>query len=524
MNKNIFTKAVVAGWVLAAIGLAETPSSVKVHRNDLEPSEQLLLSAEAQLPNLSPEMQTVALFTEGTIYAHKDRKKSSELLQRAYTLYLTLPDPDRADLIALGAEIVRATAEVSPRVFADALPENQEIRAVALVALTEYYAGKKQYAVAEQKVLSIEREPEVYQAAAALLGALPTSNAEMPDAVLLHAVKVFQTTARPQFSTGAPADLASLLVRFQERFGETTLKAAISSICDRVTDDGAGRQVEIIAKHGGTTVSFGSAGDFRLFQLLPLLERYDPGAADDWKKRRPQIADLLKEFPNGQRSIDNSFQERQVDASDITTYSLVRSGPAVENVVTRSNAEVAATRAVELSKTDWPRSLQEIEQLPTEVKLQSLLALARINERSDQARALEALDKISKTTAKIAGPSGNWAYLLECAKIYQRIGNAKAAADAVKEASRLVRFLYLDDSNPDNPNQAIKLFWPSAQAWRDVSEEAAKVSPAALQTLMIDIPDDEIRVFSTIVAAGAQWNVAVWRGTSPMIRKKEGIR
>ena len=62
---------------------------------------------------------------------------------------------------------------------------------------------------------------------------------------------------------------------------------------------------------------------------------------------------------------------------------------------------------------------------------------------------------------------------------------------------------YRDDSDPENPNEAPKAFWPSGAMYRTIFYQMGKTSGQAAELKLDSVPDSELRLFAQIELAAA---------------------
>ena len=91
--------------------------------------------------------------------------------------------------------------------------------------------------------------------------------------------------------------------------------------------------------------------------------------------------------------------------------------------------------------------------------------------------------------------------LVEAAKLYLKLGEADDARKALDSASSRANNAIKADANAEDPNRALKAYWPSAVAWQSILRTAEQISPAFARKLSTDISDDEIRVLAQIALA-----------------------
>src|SRR5262249_36573001 len=92
-------------------------------------------------------------------------------------------------------------------------------------------------------------------------------------------------------------------------------------------------------------------------------------------------------------------------------------------------------------------------------------------------------------------------YLSSAAVIYLQMGDKDNAEKIVGEGFKIAEKMLDNDVNPDNPNEALKAWWPSADAYRRFVEVEAKISYPATMNVLKEIKDGEIRATESINVA-----------------------
>jgi hypothetical protein len=83
------------------------------------------------------------------------------------------------------------------------------------------------------------------------------------------------------------------------------------------------------------------------------------------------------------------------------------------------------------------------------------------------------------------------------------MGDTDRAEDVVHEGIKVAAKMLDDDINPDDPNTALKAWWPSADAYRQMVEVETKISHPATSKLLEEIKDPDIRTMESITFARA---------------------
>ena len=91
--------------------------------------------------------------------------------------------------------------------------------------------------------------------------------------------------------------------------------------------------------------------------------------------------------------------------------------------------------------------------------------------------------------------------LVEAAKLDLKLGEDEDAQKALETAGKRANEAIKTDENAEDPNLALKAYWPSAAAWQSILRTATGVSPQLAQKMTADISDDEIRMLAKIALA-----------------------
>ena len=89
-------------------------------------------------------------------------------------------------------------------------------------------------------------------------------------------------------------------------------------------------------------------------------------------------------------------------------------------------------------------------------------------------------------------------YYRVATETYVKIGDSDGAKGTIEKGLGMAAKIYKNDSDSDNPNVALKAFWPSTNAYCGFLRVAERISPAWATTLLREIPDSEIRVAAEV--------------------------
>ena len=130
----------------------------------------------------------------------------------------------------------------------------------------------------------------------------------------------------------------------------------------------------------------------------------------------------------------------------------------------------------------------------------ALTGIAKAAAKSNPAIAKQALADLRKIVPDM--PLDIQAGSLQSAiATYIVLGDNDAAESAISEGIKVAEKLLEKDLNPDDPNQALKAWWPSANAYRSFVEAQTKVSRQQTLALLKEIKDQDIRTIESITYA-----------------------
>lgn len=149
--------------------------------------------------------------------------------------------------------------------------------------------------------------------------------------------------------------------------------------------------------------------------------------------------------------------------------------------------------------------LKEAETDPTQAIAQaSALPLAITGWMpSPRARALEAIARMNMpASARMAVAElrkaitdlpmrDQFTYISHAADIYLQMDDKDKAEDVVSDGLSVAAKLLDHDINPDDPNKALKAWWPSTDAYRRLLEIETKISHPATAKMLQEIKDPD---------------------------------
>ena len=294
-------------------------------------------------------------------------------------------------------------------------------------------------------------------------------------------------------------DFASMIVRFWQHIPPALALEAIHQVLD-AAEHRAGTGVTLNATSGN--VGFVAEYDYRVFELLPVLRQLDEEAADKILKDSQQAQLQLKQFPSGIQSVDPSIRDTPPKGSEAGQGLGMSFGPPNK---TAQDLERSEARVQEIGRTaeDNPRqAIAAAATLPESVELypgleffpraEAYVAIARTVMKKNPSAARDALEEMAASLKHAAYPYHaleNWSEGMVIAK---EIGEVDLAVKLFRSGMEQVDKLRSEDTDSDDPNLALKAWWPSVNAYWRLARAASKFSPNTALAQAREIRDPEI--------------------------------
>ena len=295
-------------------------------------------------------------------------------------------------------------------------------------------------------------------------------------------------------------DFAGMIVRFWQHVPPALALEAIHQVLD-TAEHRAGTGVTLNASSG--PVGFVAEYDYRLFELLPVLKQLDEGEADKILKDSQQAELQLKQFPNGIQSVDPSIRDTppkegeagqglrmSFGAPNQTAQDLERSEARVEEIgrTAEDNPRQAIAAAAALPES-VPFGSNEDEFFP---RAQAYVAIARTAMKKNRPAARDALEQMAASLTDAAHPYHAVEHWGEGMTIAKEMGEVDLAVKLFRSGMGQVDKLKKEDTDSDDPNLALKAWWPSVWAYWWLLKAAAQFSPTTALEQVRAMKDPEI--------------------------------
>jgi len=484
---------------------------------------QMLEAASSGAGKAPPALQAHICLQVSIGYAQVDRSKAVSGLKRCFRQTLSITDKIDADL-QLGLQLkildmlfqedeesaVELSRSADPRVRTD-------IESRVVTKLTN--AARFDEAVARINGFSYATEFP-YPAAASLMLALPADRD--PERRLVFTAALNSYRLRDPEAMPGLEDLGTLIVRFWKHLPPLLVLQAIDEVLNQARKSVKDLpEISLTVGTGIGEAQFSTRYQFRLFELLPVIQALDSSRAAAILRDNPALAAVLRDYPQGLRSLEPTYRDTPLQGNESPRFAITlrtgaqSAGPDPVDLL----VEKAARESQDLVNNwfnDPEASVKKATHLP-EIGLENrgrsprADALSRIAAMSFAQRpeiAAEALHELLRILPDYPLiPQGE--YLIIAAGIAFRMGDLKTADDLLEKAFDLGSKLYAIDSNPDLPNKAFKLDWPSAAVWRACVLLQDRIDETLSMSVLKKIKDPEILSSIQIALANTRMGVAL---------------
>jgi hypothetical protein len=501
---------------------ANVPAKPKLTEQQKEALD-LLETSEATSRGLESPMRSYGLLQISASLPVPDEKRSRALLHDAFTASLEIHDDDDTKT-RLQEDIFAALLPLSLDDVQELLPQAElKVRKQTSERIIRLYTDKKKFDNAIDLVNQVTAWDEFpYGSGGTLMQALPADMMAEKQGLFIQAVNSYKNHKHSGIQVGS--SLTDMIVK---HYGEMPPKVVLSAIEDILSQaknqDEENHGNNITIGGSGGTASFEGNYQYQLFALLPILERLDETRAKGLLDENQALQAKLQQYPMGIESVMPSPKESTKAADgDVSA----KQAPAAAKAIQRSvfttgqrNAAMAAQmqaaeqaqqqmkQIAELAESNPVQAIAQSTTLPVSIgdspmspRGEALAAIAQKNVKNNPAAASQALSELRKVVADM--PLLRQAQALStAADVYLKLGDPDSAEKVVSEGFKVADKLLERDLNPEDPNQGLKAWWPSADAYRRFVEVQTKISQRDTLNLLKEIKDPEIRTLESIMYA-----------------------
>jgi hypothetical protein len=493
---------------------------------------QLLESSEASARGLEAPMRSYSLLQIASTFITRDDKKARSLLHDAFTASLEIQDDDDTKG-RLQEDIFRALLPLSLDDVQELLPQTEpKVRKQTSERIIGLYTEKKQFEKAidlANQVTSWDEFP--YDSGGRLMNKLPPDMMAEKQGLFTQAVNSYKNHEHKGMQIGG-GSLTSMVVRHAAIMPPQLVMQAIDEILSQAKSNDEHNHISLGGDGG--SASFNSSYEYQLFALLPVLRKLDESRAKELLEENQSVKALAQQFPEGLQSISPPQKEDEKADKNApprgmqTMVTIGNGGPSAAQDFATQEAQRRMREIIEEGAKDPTHAIAHAATLPLRLapldrispRGQALAGIARFNVKKNPGAADQALGELLKITGDMP-LRAQVQYVAGAADLYFQMGEKDNAEKAVSAGFKAADALLDKDLNPDDPNKALKAWWPSADAYRRFIEVEAKISTRGTMNILKEIKDPDVRTVESIMFAQSLFGIPMKR-TVVMEKTKKG--
>jgi hypothetical protein len=465
-------------------------------------------------------MRAWVLWQIGIAYQSIDRKKALDLFQSALVIARAFGEdgaverqgndmlvritgrPALSPGARLQADIARPIVLLEPKRADQVIRKvNPTARGPVLAAMLSQQENEKQFNKALETLRRLAAEDEMpYGAATRVMDALkPEQSGELIQLFLVALESYRDHAPHSQLMDEFPA----MLVHLWKRLPRDAAQQAVDEILKQAAE--ADEKVNFSTPSADGTATTNLLYEYRLLQVMPMLGEFDPSAARSYREKYPALAsgnppDFISPPAPGAAPFRPS-----------AGYSIMLGAaetPAAQKAATAADAghgDEAMSQAASIPDLN--------------LRAQTYEHIARVSAKKQASTAAKAIERMLDAAGKLL-PDEAFAFYVSAARIYEEMDEMGDAKKSIETGLGVADKVLRADSDDDDPNTALKAFWPSTNAYCELLREAARISPAWAISLLQTIEDPEVRVSAETALAGGWLGAPI--GPSTMMTAKKG--
>ena len=517
-----------------AKGAPKLSEEQKLAFSTLEVSESTSRGFEAPL-------RSYGLLQIGSTFTTIDANKARGLLRDAFTASLEIHDDDDTKS-HIQQEIFRALLPISQADVEELLPQAEiSARKPTTDVIVGRYAEKREFDKGLELVSQLTSADEFpYGSASRLMDAMPAEMAAEKQSLFTQAVASYKNHEHKRMMIGNDT-LTGMVVHFAASMPPKLVLQGIDEILDQTKASAQDQNSNVSLMGTSGSVSFTSAYQFELFALLPILQKLDPDRAKELLDENQNLQAALQQYPQGMSSLmppapppgpaqaapgaatPNPVSGKPGGSANTrTTFRTITSDkpgpggtvagmPAINAAADyqRRDAQARLESIAQEAESDPVQAIAHSMTLPLQLdgpvgagspRADALETIARANVKKKPEGAQAALTELRKVIVDLP-PRTQVQYLSSAADLYLQMDDKDKADKVVSEGFKVAEKLLELDTNPDSPNEALKAWWPSTDAYRRFVDVETKISDRATLNVLKEIKDPEIRATESIMFA-----------------------
>ena len=464
-----------------------------------------LKQAAVRARGLDPGMRSYTLLLASRGLQKCAPQKVRATLIDAFMASVALSEADAAKT-ALQSSELRELLRLDESTVEQLMPQaHPEARAEIQGAMVERAVDRRDFDRALSLLNQIPSDQDYpYAAATQLILRLPAGHEAEKRAIFANAM----AHDREHSSLGVEGDdLSFMVVRFWRHFPPELVLDAIDQMLDHSkTDD-----TQIAMKASSGPINFDNVYQYRLFELLPVLRELDPSKAEQLSNDR-QVQAQLNKYPNGLQSLDPTVRDTPLRKGEEPGMQGVGVGRGAKVLQDLHSAEIYQRQANEILKQagDDPRqAIATAATLPVQAghtvpRSETLLRIAQMGWKENPSASKEALEQMADSLKKVdpamygrVGPRLNlglrvqycWSDGVELAN---KMKDTDLARSLLQEGMEQAEGWKGVDGDDNDPNLALKAWWPSVALFSALLKSAAHISPQTALELIHKFQDPDL--------------------------------
>lgn len=500
--------------VLAAALAAPDKPDVK-KPDPVKKAREMLDAAAEMLGGVQPQIQVVGLWHLAENYQAFDRKKALEFYKQAWAGTPTLA-PEQVERFEkrLQVDIIRSVADVDAGLAIEMVKQMKpakgnfyDNRLWAIVKIVEVLGRKSEFDKAIEFLDAMGGLGAYsFRAASALYGRLPPGD---PRRTFLFA------SAQAVFGLRPARDFGDLLADHAADLPPQTAAAAVSGYVKFIldsknepvtTETGAiAYQTRTYATAKGTA-SFNTSQEADLFDVMWLVERFDPKRAEELLAQYPNLKASLAAYPKGTKSMQT--EGLLYTYSTLSSTNDMDAQRFAQQFRMRAIVESRKFEVLQAAVKDPDKAIELVKSIPQPAKQAEILsAVARDVAEKDPAKSRNILNKCMAALPEVKDPGERipvWDAVAESAAL---IKDDKLLWEALErglsDAGALYRWDTEDAGGNPRVNVQLQEYWPSTVAYRRIVMRAASILKTDAEPLLHKIADPNLNLLARIAMAQA---------------------
>ena len=460
---------------------------------------ELLEGAAASVSAAPAEMQPDLLLRIAEVWQKADRRKAVELVEQALNASVALPDdwPHHWRL------------QFQSRALAELAKLDLEKAIERLPILPQGERGPNYVAQALDEILGQLLEKRDYDRAIELTRRFGRGNLGVTGK-LLKALPKEDTRRGEVLAVAARAvqnpmcQCAGFFKTYRDEIPAQTYRSMLGTLAHSILDMDEEETVsltQVIATSKGT-VTLDTTKDIQLFELIPVLRDTDPELAKRILDKRPKLAQLIEEYPDGMESVWKTGKGGTIfyGIGGSPAGSVERAQEVQEQ--TLSVHQEAETR--HLAESDPEKALALARSSPSDrVKLLAVHSIVQGFDDHQEAVAsllpgcFDVLSEVKEESSQVADA---WEMLAQGA---HEAGLPDLAWKALEKGLGVAAALHKKNEDPETGEGAPRFLWNSTGSFRRLFYRAAKLEGPAAKGLLDQYRAADILLVARIEIAAA---------------------